>query len=556
MTGTAPPLEMSQSDGNFAKVLSDHFQKGGEEKMDSNEKTAGNPDPSMIAYFLSALMGSGLSAIPEGNNISSSNSAKAFNKAPSPGPSMSESLPKLPPSVPLTDLLNGDQTQSINFDVRFAPPQYPNPQETGAIPPGASLPSMDGEEKKRVVSTNLEGRFAPLQFLNPQEAGIIPPAGSTPSGYGEQEKWVESITEKETLVPSQPKNSSTGGNDSVIQQQEAASKGVKEGFLSEKMNAAMGSSSDVAAIGVKSVIPSMGEGIYKEDRGKLSLQENSSPTASPWSSRTPEPRPLTLEGVKFQKQEKASLPQMESRATSGPLNSTPLEGISLPENQTQIPTSFSKSSEGGFMERGGKGQEKTLLMGNESAQFSKREVQNGLDFSGTSPMVKEGSTRIPEKLGEVKENYSPVPPKSESQTVSQQVSQRVVWLIRNNEESVRITLDPPQLGHIYMEIDRNKENIKTTLWTDNPATKATLETNQLQIQKIIESEGFKLEKFDVFVQQDLGWHQGGKDDPTNPNPRIPASPSEIRAPLSGSPDPLPAMDRARHQGSKYLDLFV
>jgi flagellar hook-length control protein FliK len=208
------------------------------------------------------------------------------------------------------------------------------------------------------------------------------------------------------------------------------------------------------------------------------------------------------------------------------------------------------------MEGGGKGQEKILLMGNESAQFSKRAGQNDGDFYETSPVLKEGSTQMPEKLGEVKEGYSPASPKSEPQTVSQQVSQRAVWLIRNNEESVRITLDPPQLGHIYMVIDRSKEDIKATLWTDNPATKATLETNQLQIQKIIESEGFKLEKFDVFVQQDMGWYQGGKDDPMNPNPGSPASPSEIRAPLSGSPDPLPAVARAVHPASKYLDLFV
>ncbi len=195
-------------------------------------------------------------------------------------------------------------------------------------------------------------------------------------------------------------------------------------------------------------------------------------------------------------------------------------------------------------------------MGNESAQFSKRAGQNDVDSFEISPVLKEGPTQMPEKLGEVKENYSPTPPKSETQTVSQQVSQRAIWLIRNNEESVRITLDPPQLGHIYMVIDRSKEDIKATLWADNPATKATLETNQPQIQKIIESEGFKLEKFDVFVQQDMGRYQGGKDDPMNPNPRSPASLSEIRAPLSGSPDPVPAVARAVHPASKYLDLFV
>ncbi len=86
------------------------------------------------------------------------------------------------------------------------------------------------------------------------------------------------------LVPSQPKNSSTGENDSVIQQQEAASKGIKEGFLSEKMNAAMGSSSDVAGKGAKSVIPPIGEGIYKEDKEKLPLQEDERRASPPTKS--------------------------------------------------------------------------------------------------------------------------------------------------------------------------------------------------------------------------------------------------------------------------------
>ncbi len=101
-TEAVPSREMSQPAGDFAKVLADHFQKGGEEKMDPSEKTAENPASPMIAYFLSALMGSNLSAFPEGNNISSSNSAEAFNKTSSPGPSTPGLLPKFTPVSPFT----------------------------------------------------------------------------------------------------------------------------------------------------------------------------------------------------------------------------------------------------------------------------------------------------------------------------------------------------------------------------------------------------------------------------------------------------------------------
>lgn len=258
-----------------------------------------------------------------------------------------------------------------------------------------------------------------------------------------------------------------------------------------------------------------------------------------------------------EKAEKTSLPQREFRAPATAPNSVPPEETSLPERDNQIPNFFSKDSLASFMKGGGKEQEDILLTDNGSAQFSKKAGQNDADsYEASPPVLKEGLTQMSAKLGEVTESYSPTSPKIEPQTVSQQVSQTAIWLIRNNEESVRITLDPPQLGHIYMVIDRSKEDIKATLWTDNPATKATLETNQPQIQKIIESEGFKLEKFDVFVQQEKGGFQGGKDDPMNPDPQSRSSPSEIRAPLSGSPDPLPALTRAVHPASKYLDLFV
>jgi flagellar hook-length control protein FliK len=84
----------------------------------------------------------------------------------------------------------------------------------------------------------------------------------------------------------------------------------------------------------------------------------------------------------------------------------------------------------------------------------------------------------------------------------------VVWSLKNNEEKIRLTLEPPQLGNIYMEIYRDKENIKATLWTDNPVTKEILEAHQIQIHKILKDDGFTLEKFSVFVQQDMTSFQG------------------------------------------------
>ncbi len=146
--------------------------------------------------------------------------------------------------------------------------------------------------------------------------------------------------------------------------------------------------------------------------------------------------------------------------------------------------------------------------------------------------------------------------RTENLPPTQQVSQILIWSIRNHEEKVRITLDPPELGHISLEIHRSNEKIKTVLWTDNPVTKVTLETAHLEIQKIVETEGFRLEKFDVFVQQDLGQFQEWKENRAD----FTAWNSEketdwITAP--GRPtEVLPSVPRAMKAGSKYLDLFV
>ncbi len=151
---------------------------------------------------------------------------------------------------------------------------------------------------------------------------------------------------------------------------------------------------------------------------------------------------------------------------------------------------------------------------------------------------------------------APAPMRLESQGIYQQVGERVVWLIRNQEERIRMSLDPPELGHLFLEIHRTKENIQTTLYTDNPVTKVTLESSQHEIQRIIESEGFKMEKFDVLVQQDLSRFQERKDSPFHSDSRSSLVSGDIEAPVSSAPDSFSSVPRRMHSGSRYLDLFV
>ena len=169
---------------------------------------------------------------------------------------------------------------------------------------------------------------------------------------------------------------------------------------------------------------------------------------------------------------------------------------------------------------------------------AKKEIQTQtqVDPYGASFEVKEARAGLMEK-GEVKETGSPVPTKTEASGASQQVGQRLIWSIRNNEEIVRMSLEPPELGRIVLEINRNKENVKTTLWTDNPQTRAALESGHLEIQRIVENEGFKLEKFNVLVQQDMGGFHEGRENSLNPHPWRGASSPGPKRRISGRPTP-------------------
>ncbi|MDI6762833.1 MAG: flagellar hook-length control protein FliK [Thermodesulfobacteriota bacterium] len=91
--------------------------------------------------------------------------------------------------------------------------------------------------------------------------------------------------------------------------------------------------------------------------------------------------------------------------------------------------------------------------------------------------------------------------KVESFEIYHQVGRKMVWSVQNGEERIKLTLDPPRLGNLYMEVTKEKEMVRATLWAESPVTKELLEAHRTELRRILEEGGFKLEKFDVFVQQ-------------------------------------------------------
>jgi len=294
------------------------------------------------------------------------------------------------------------------------------------------------------------------------------------------------------------------------------------------------------------------------DKEGLPIQESRSQNWQAEFFPKADEEPSVSPGTKFSGEEMDAVPMKESKKIFWNLSPSMVEDRRIPDTQGQtLASAPEKESWTHFFAPGGKDLGGILGMAKGDRNLQGKEIQNLFSPGATSHEGVGGPMTLAD-TGE--ESHSPntsQPVKPENQEIYQEVVQKMIWMVRAHEERFRLTLDPPHLGHIYMEIRRNHENITTTLWTDNPAAKLTLETNQGEIQKIIESEGFRLEKFDVFVQQDWGRFPGNHRDSLGPYSWSPLSPLQNKRPLSTAPDGVPAVHlRGLHSRSKYLDFFV
>jgi flagellar hook-length control protein FliK len=96
----------------------------------------------------------------------------------------------------------------------------------------------------------------------------------------------------------------------------------------------------------------------------------------------------------------------------------------------------------------------------------------------------------------------------EALSVYQQFSKGLFRTLQQSGDRIQMTLDPPELGSILLEINRDRNFVTAHLWTDNPQTKELLDFSRGQLQKTLQLDGFKLDRFEVLVQPDLKSFQG------------------------------------------------
>ena len=202
-----------------------------------------------------------------------------------------------------------------------------------------------------------------------------------------------------------------------------------------------------------------------------------------------------------------------------------------------------------------KGTEKITIEKNEFTAISPKGSENNMDsFLLGEPNGHQQTAVSTNNTGKVHESLLP---RTEYPEMYQQISKKIIWSVKNNEEKVKLTLDPPDLGNIYMEISKDKGNIKAVLLTNNVMTKEILEANQSQLHRILKEEGFKLEKFEVFTRQDM---ESFRERGETLNDHSPWAKNEFRehkeSPFIGSLEIPPTAMNLSHRDNNSIDVFV
>jgi len=490
---TVQPPGDPPGEGGFLQVLAQRLGEKADGNPASEDQAAQSPDSTLMAALLAAFAGCGPSGLSPGMEN---------------------------PSGPALSNPDGEPTS-----IPSAPPPVPPPLLEGHAQ-GPGDPQIQGE------------RLATLPF--PLASDLLSPGeeqGGQPGGVDPKQNFIPEVkpqAEKGNIAPEARPGKNSSDSFSIADVQ--ATSRIAGKMNQERTEKFDPTAPKEEAPGLpKAQDPVSGKGVaVKENGGQapkaqdpvsgkgVAVKEN--------GGQAPTPEPPA--GAKTPVREEAQIPP--------PLSKDPASSHVARE----FPTTSQEEKEG------------LPLPGTRHGQVppSGKESQTLLGLYRASAESAAGPLGGAEKMAGGRE--APAPMRLESQGIYQQVGERVLWLIRNQEERIRMSLDPPELGHLCLEIHRTKENIQTTLYTDNPVTKVTLESSQREIQRIIESEGFKMEKFDVLVQQDLSRFQERKDSPFHSDSRSSFTSGNIEAPVASAPDSFSPVPRRMHSGSQYLDLFV
>jgi flagellar hook-length control protein FliK len=119
-------------------------------------------------------------------------------------------------------------------------------------------------------------------------------------------------------------------------------------------------------------------------------------------------------------------------------------------------------------------------------------------------------------LVEAKESLSAAAKETTSRPVSTQavidkIAENGQLLLRAGSGRVRLTLSPPQLGTLDVDLRVSRDRLKMVLTAENGEVRRILQSNMDQLKSTLQGQGWNLERMDVVVQDQYGKDLGQPD---------------------------------------------
>ena len=93
-------------------------------------------------------------------------------------------------------------------------------------------------------------------------------------------------------------------------------------------------------------------------------------------------------------------------------------------------------------------------------------------------------------------------PSSTSSQVAQQVAEKMIYQVRNNQHIIKLQLTPASLGRLSINMVVRNNTVQASVIADNPHVKEALEEQLVHLRDSLANHGLNLERFDVSYGQD------------------------------------------------------
>lgn len=139
----------------------------------------------------------------------------------------------------------------------------------------------------------------------------------------------------------------------------------------------------------------------------------------------------------------------------------------------------------------------------------------------------------------------PVAPALHSPAWQQAFGEQVLWSARAELQSASLTLNPPELGPVSVELSLSDGQASASFSSQQPDVRKAIEDALPMLKQMFADAGLQLQ----YANVGSGQRQPGQDPPTPA--RQAASPTE-----AGAPAPLPAAPLAARRGNVLLDTYA